>query len=160
MFRHIPSLTGMISMAVLGWLLSAGPAAAQNQGYSVWANAHGSGGGSSWGSGGGWRSRRVTASAPITRSQSYYYTPAQASPVNYTVALNLTVPVDAKIWIEGSPTAVGGSQRQFVSPPIQPGHDYTYHVQVSWTQDGREVTSKREIPVHAGDVINLIFPAG
>ena len=74
--------------------------------------------------------------------------------------LNLTVPVDAKIWIEGSPTAVGGSRRQFVSPPIHPGHDYTYHIQVSWTQDGREVTSKREIPVHAGDVINLTFPVG
>ena len=160
MFRRIQSLTGLIALAVLGWLLSAGPAAAQNQGYSVWANAHGSGGGSSWGSGGGWRSRRVTASDPITRSQSYYYTPAQASPVNNTVALNLTVPLDAKIWIEGSPTAVGGSRRQFVSPPIQPGHDYTYHVQVSWTQDGREVTSKREIRVHAGDVINLTFPVG
>jgi len=176
MFRRIQSPTGLIPLAVLGWLLSAGPAAAQNQGYSVWANAHGNGGGSSWGSGGGLRSRSfivprsrayrydyapaVIASDPITRSQSYYYTPAQASPVNNTVALNLTVPVDAKIWIEGSPTAVGGSLRQFVSPPIQPGHDYTYHIQVSWTKDGREVMSKREISVHAGDVINLTFPVG
>ena len=160
MIRQMASLKGLIPLAVLGWLLSAGRAAAQNQGYSVWANAHGSGGGSSWGSGGGWRSRRVTASAPITRSQSYYYAPAETSPVNNTVTLNLTVPADAKIWIEGSPTAVGGSLRQFVSPPIQPGHDYTYHIQVSWTQDGREVTSKREFPVHAGDVINLSFPVG
>jgi uncharacterized protein (TIGR03000 family) len=172
MFRQILSLTGLIPLTVLGWLLSAGPAAAQNQGYSVWANAHG-GGGSSWGSG-GWRSRsfyvpgstanydyRATAaSAPITRSRSYYYAPAEASSVNNTVTLNLTVPADAKIWVEGSPMGVGGGQRQFVSPPIQPGHEYTYDLQVSWKQDGHEVTQKRQITVHAGDVVNLTFPVG
>jgi len=62
--------------------------------------------------------------------------------------------------IEGSPTGPGGTRRQFVSPPIKPGHDYTYDVQVSWLQEGREVTQKRHITVHAGDVINLTFPVG
>jgi uncharacterized protein (TIGR03000 family) len=170
MFRRIPSLTGLIPLAVLGWLLSAGPATAQNQGYSVWA--HGSGGGGGWRSNGGWRSRSYyappsttyynyapayTASAPITRRQSYYYAPAETSPVNNRVTLNLTVPVDAKIWIEGSPTALGGWQRQFVSPPIEPGYNYTYHLQVSWMQGGREVTRNRQITVHAGDVIDVSF---
>ena len=171
MFRRIASLTGLVSLTVLGWLLSAGPAAAQNQGYSVWANAHGSGGGSSWGSGGGWRSRSFygarspayynyapayTASAPVTRGQTYYS--GYYQPVNDTVMLNLTVPADAKVWIEGTPTTLGGRRRQFVSPPITPGSDYTYDIQVNWMQDGREVTSKRHIKVHAGDVVNLTFP--
>jgi len=172
MFREIASLTGLISLAVLGMLMSAGRATAQNEGYSRWAAAHGSGGSTSWGTSGGWRSRRsfvpresayydygpaVTTNAPITRSQSNYYSPVLASPVN-TVTLNLTVPADAKIWIEGSPMSLRGTQRQFVSPPIQPGDDYTYDFQVSWNQDGREVTNKRHITVHAGDVINLTFP--
>jgi uncharacterized protein (TIGR03000 family) len=175
MFRRIGSLTGLIPLAVLGWLMSAGPAAAQNQGYSVWANAHGSGGGSSWGSGGGWRSRSFyvprnpayydyapafATSAPVTRSQSYYYAPGQASPVNNTVTLNLTVPADAKIWFEGSLTEQTGEQRQFVSPPLKPGQEYTYDVQANWKQDGREVTRKRRITIHAGDVVNLTFPRG
>jgi uncharacterized protein (TIGR03000 family) len=172
MFREIASLTGLISLAVLGMLMSARPAAAQNEGYSRWAAAHGSGGSSSWGTSGGWRSRRsyvpresdyydygAAANAPITRSQSYYYAPVRATTVNNTVTLNLTVPADAKIWIEGTPTSLQGTRRQFVSPPIQPGDDYTYDFQVSWNQDGREVTNKRQITVHAGDVVNLTFPS-
>jgi uncharacterized protein (TIGR03000 family) len=94
----------------------------------------------------------------MSRSRSYSYAPAETSTVDNRVTLILTVPADAKIWIEGSSTGQGGSQRQFVSPPIQPGHDYTYRIQVRWNQDGHEVTSEREIPVHAGDVINLTFP--
>jgi uncharacterized protein (TIGR03000 family) len=172
MFRRVASLTGLVSLAVLASLLSAGPAAAQNQGYSVWAHRYDGGGGGGRSSG-GWRSRSYfvpqssssyyytpafTASAPITRSTSYYYVPAGTAPVNDRVTLNLSVPADAKIWVEGLPMGPGGGQRQFVSPPIQPGHDYTYDIQVSWKQDGREVSHKRHISVHAGDVINLTFP--
>ena len=175
MVRRIVWMTGLIPLAVITWMLSAQPVAAQNQGYSVWAHRHDGGGGSSWGSGGGWRSRSfvvprsrayydyapaVTASDPITRSQSYYYAPAETSPVNNRVTLTLTVPPDAKILIEGSPAGPGGTRRQFVSPPIKPGHDYTYDIQVSWLQEGREVTQKRHITVHAGDLINLTFPVG
>jgi uncharacterized protein (TIGR03000 family) len=173
MFRQVPSLTGLISLTVLGWLLSGGPAAAQNQGYSVWAHRHDGGGG---GSGGGWRSRgffvpqsrayyydyapAFAAGGRVTRSQSYNYAPAATSPVNDRVTLNLTVPADAKLWVEGSMIVQTGTQRQLVSPPIQPGYDYSYDIQVSWEHEGREVTRKSHITVHAGDVINLTFPVG
>ena len=39
MLRRIASLTGLVSLTVLGWLLSARPAAAQYPGYSAWAGA-------------------------------------------------------------------------------------------------------------------------
>jgi hypothetical protein len=39
MFRRIASLTGLISLTVIGWLLSARPAAAQYPSYSAWASA-------------------------------------------------------------------------------------------------------------------------
>jgi uncharacterized protein (TIGR03000 family) len=166
MFRRIASMTGLIPLAVLGCLLPATPAAAQNQGYSVWAHRNDGGSG-----GGGWRSRSFfgsrspayydyapafTASAPVTPSQSYYYAPA----VNNTVTINVTVPDDATIWFDGSTTGQGGTQRKFVSPPLQPGQVYHYDVQVNWKQDGREVTHKRRITIHAGDVVNLTFPRG
>ena len=171
MFRRIASLTGLMALAVFGCLLSAGYAAAQNQGYSVWAHRHDGGGGGGRSSG-GWRSRSYfvpqsptyyysapafTASAPITSSQSFYYAPAATSPVHHRVTLNLTVPAEAKIWVEGTMIVQTGTQRQLVSPPVQPGHEYTYDIQVSWQQDGREVTRKSHITVHAGDVINLTF---
>jgi uncharacterized protein (TIGR03000 family) len=165
MFRRIASMTGLIPLAVLGCLLSARPAAAQNQGYSVWAhrNAGGTGG----------RSDSFfvspspayydyapafSSSAPSTRSQAYYYAPGEASPANDTVTINVTVPADAKISFDGSTTVQKGKQRQFVSPPLQAGEKYTYDVQANWKQDGREVTQKRRITIHAGDVVNLTFP--
>ena len=201
MVRPIASTTGLIPLAVLGWLLPARPAAAQNEGYSVWQHRY-SGGGGGWASGGGgWRSRSfyvppstayygyapafapsalvapgqsfyyapgaayyayappVNATAPGVRTQSLY-APGAASPVNAPVTIDVTVPADAEIWIEGSRTARTGPQRRFVSPPLAPGRDYTYDFRVSWNRDGREVTSTRRITVHAGDVVNLTFPLG
>jgi uncharacterized protein (TIGR03000 family) len=175
MSRRIASMSGLVALAVLGWLLPARPAAAQNQGYSVWAHRNGGGGG-----GGGWRSRSFsgprspayydyapafTASAPVTPSQSYYYgsnyyAAVEGSPVNNTATINATVPADATISFDGSATLQGGKQRKFVSPPLQPGQVYHYDVQVNWKQDGREVTRKRRITIHAGDVVNLSFPRG
>jgi uncharacterized protein (TIGR03000 family) len=70
----------------------------------------------------------------------------------------VTIPADAKIRFDGSTTVQRGQQRQFVSPPLQPGQKYTYDVQVNWKQDGREVAQKRRITIHAGDVVNLTFP--
>jgi uncharacterized protein (TIGR03000 family) len=162
MFRRIASMTGLIPLAVLGCLLSARPAAAQNQGYSVWAhrNAGGTGGRSEsfFVSPSPAYAPAFTSSAPVARSQAYYYAPGEASPVNDTVTINVTVPADAKIWFDGSTTAQRGKQRQFVSPPLRPGEKYTYDVQVNWKQDGREVTRKRRITIHGGDVVNLTFP--
>ena len=125
MFRRIASMSGLVALAMLA--LSARPAAAQNQGYSVWA--HRNGGGSGGSGGGGWRSRgfsvprspayydyapAFTASAPVTPSQSYYYAsnyfaPVGASPVNNTATINVTVPADAKIGFDGSMTVQSGS---------------------------------------------------
>jgi len=158
MFRRIASMTTLVPLAVLSSLLWVSPAAAQNQGYSVWQHRYDGGGGS-------YRSSYVPSTSyyspapavntatPVTQSVSYYYSPA-----NDSVTLNFTVPGDAKISFGGTPTAVTGTRRQFVSPPIQPGREYTYDLQVSWKQDGREVTRTRQITVHAGDVVNLTFP--
>lgn len=163
MFRRIASLTGWISLTVLGWLLTAGPAAAQDSGYLSLAQANARG---------GWPDTIYTvrgpihyyytpvypASAPGTTTRSYYYAPGKTSPVNNVVSLNLLVPIDAQVWIEGSPTSQFGWQRRFVSPPLEAGRDYTYDIQVSWVHGGREVTRTRHITVHAGDVIDLTIP--
>jgi uncharacterized protein (TIGR03000 family) len=166
MFRRIASMTGLIALAVLGSLLSARPAAAQNQGYSVWAHRGGGGGG--WGGGGGYFVPSSPAyyayppafvtSAPPTRTQAFYYAPAAPSPGNAAVSINMAVPANAKVSFDGAVTTQTGRQRLFVSPPLRPGNEYAYDVVVKWTQDGREVTQNRRLTVHAGDVLNLTFP--
>jgi uncharacterized protein (TIGR03000 family) len=102
----------------------------------------------------------LTASAPVTRRQAFYYAPGDASPVNDTVTLNITVPADAEIWFGDTPTAQKGPFRRFVSPSITPGEDYVYTIRASWTEGGRKVERTKELAVHAGDRINLAFTRG
>jgi uncharacterized protein (TIGR03000 family) len=73
--------------------------------------------------------------------------------------VNLRVPSDAKIWIDGSETKQTGASRSFESPPVAAGREYAYEFRVQWNGDGKEVTQTRQITVHAGDVINLTVGA-
>jgi uncharacterized protein (TIGR03000 family) len=177
MFRRIFALSKLAALAMLGAFLVPQPAAAQlGQGQNLyqWSGGGLSGGSSYGGRGGRSGSYFVprspayydyapayTASPPVTRSQAYYsayyYAPDEASPVNETVTMNVTVPADAKIWFDNAPTAQTGQFRRFVSPTITPGKDYVYTVRASWTERGHKVERTKDIAVHAGDLINLDF---
>jgi hypothetical protein len=68
MIRRVARLAGWIPLAVFAWVLTAGPAAAQNRGYSVWT--HGHYGSAGWRYAGGWRSPRFFI-PPITTYHGY-----------------------------------------------------------------------------------------
>jgi uncharacterized protein (TIGR03000 family) len=97
-------------------------------------------------------------------SQDYgYFGPsvaAHAAAVNQAVLINVSVPAHAEISFEGEETAQTGAFRQFVSPSLVPGREYTYHIEVRWTEAGMEATRSRRVTVHAGDVVNLSFHSG
>jgi uncharacterized protein (TIGR03000 family) len=76
---------------------------------------------------------------------------------NSTALINVSVPADAMIWFESAQTTQTGNFRQFISPPLTPGQEFTYNIQVKWNGAGSEVTRSRRITVHAGDIINLSF---
>jgi uncharacterized protein (TIGR03000 family) len=71
------------------------------------------------------------------------------------------VPPDAEVWFNGTPTEQGGADRRFVSPPLTPGKDYTYHVEARWMRDGRPVQERRTVHVRANQrsQIDLTWPA-
>jgi uncharacterized protein (TIGR03000 family) len=73
--------------------------------------------------------------------------------------LNVRVPTDAVVWLEGNPTKQSGASRLFVSPPLERGHDYTYEVRARWKDNGRDVEETRTLTVHAGDRLNVAFPS-
>jgi uncharacterized protein (TIGR03000 family) len=62
------------------------------------------------------------------------------------------LPEDARIWFEDGPTKQTGTLRQFYSPPLKPGKNYTYTVRVQWPEDGQWVNQLHSFPVHAGDI--------
>ncbi len=77
---------------------------------------------------------------------------------NPTIArVDLHVPDNAEVWIEGVKMKQTGPLRRFVSPPLRPGQQYQYHVRVTWSENGKPVTRTQTIPIEAGDTSSLAF---
>ncbi|MBV9123847.1 MAG: TIGR03000 domain-containing protein [Planctomycetes bacterium] len=76
------------------------------------------------------------------------------------VTLNVNLPAEAKLSIDGFVTTSTAANRTFTSPALQPGQDYEYTLQGELVRDGQTVTATRQITVHAGDEVNvtLDFP--
>jgi uncharacterized protein (TIGR03000 family) len=99
---------------------------------------------------------------------SYYYEPAGSvedrsiMPVAYeepgtedAVHLRVRVPADAELFFDGQPTKQRGTEREFYSPPLTPGRDYTYDIKARWNDNGKTVERTRKVQVHADDWINI-----
>jgi uncharacterized protein (TIGR03000 family) len=94
-------------------------------------------------------------------STSSYATPAtavtQSDPSSGPAAVNVRVPADAQVWFDDSPTQQTGERRQYQSPPLATGKDYTYDVRARWTDGGRVVDETRHITVQANGVTTIDF---
>ena len=56
---------------------------------------------------------------------------------------------DTEIWLGNSKTQSQGMERQYQSPPLESGRDYTYTVKARWTRDGKAVEQTRDVTVRA-----------
>jgi uncharacterized protein (TIGR03000 family) len=100
------------------------------------------------------------SSSYITAPNGYQslYPSAQGSTPNNAVLLNILVPPNAELWIGDTKMTTTGSERQYVSPPLTPGRNYSYDIRARWSNgNGQVVDQTRHVPVQAGAVINLDF---
>ena len=89
--------------------------------------------------------------------------PTKDGEASYTSAnglLAVSVPADAKVFVNGLATKSTGTERQFVSRGLQRGAHYTYEVRVVMNRDGKEVTETKSIQLTAGARADLAFAAG
>jgi uncharacterized protein (TIGR03000 family) len=100
-------------------------------------------------------------SVPPTTS---YYQPdvATTAPAPHenpnVVNLEVRVPENAALWVEGQATDPTGTTRHFYSPQLQPGQTYTYHVRARWTDaNGKVVDRTKAVDVQAGARIGVDF---
>jgi uncharacterized protein (TIGR03000 family) len=131
---------------------------------------------SNWHYGRGWRRAYwyADAWAPCYNPcATYYYANARVAyygpyavyspqdppaPAN-AVTIQMHVPSDARVWIDGDATSQTGTEREYMSPAITPGKDYVYHIRVQWEVNNKMMESTRDVAVHAGDRIDLTFGA-
>jgi uncharacterized protein (TIGR03000 family) len=91
---------------------------------------------------------------------SFYYSGAPSSVDGADTRAHITVnlPAGAKLWVNNTPMSSTGPIREFVSPALTPGSQYTYEVKASWSESGREVTQTQTVGVTAGAQVSVQFP--
>jgi uncharacterized protein (TIGR03000 family) len=81
--------------------------------------------------------------------------PVQTAPATLTV----TLPADAKLLIDNTPTKSTSATRTFVTPPLASGRTYTYTLTAEVVRAGETKKVTQEVVVKAGEeskaVINL-----
>jgi uncharacterized protein (TIGR03000 family) len=80
---------------------------------------------------------------------------APTAPSGEAARVNVLVPSDAVVTIQGVRMTQPGSYREFVSPPLVPGHDYTYTIRAAWNENGRNVSQERTVHVAAGSRVDV-----
>jgi uncharacterized protein (TIGR03000 family) len=71
--------------------------------------------------------------------------------------LTVSVPQDAKIYVNDQPTTSTGGVRQYVSRDLQSGFNYTYEVRAEATRNGRTVEQVKRVDLRAGETAALAF---
>jgi uncharacterized protein (TIGR03000 family) len=83
------------------------------------------------------------------------WTPAQAVATAQPVSLEMNVPADASVWIDGQATKQQGVDRHFVSPPLQVGLRYCYDIRVQWAVGSKTLERSRRVHFQAGDQVRI-----
>jgi uncharacterized protein (TIGR03000 family) len=104
------------------------------------------------------------AAAATTSYNAFYYNQGSTSDASYGQQKNMarvTVKVpspDAKVEFGDKWTKQTGTTRLFVSPPLEAGYTYTYHITARWTDNGgREIERERNVKVQPGQQVSVDF---
>jgi uncharacterized protein (TIGR03000 family) len=159
MFRQL-FLTGRKAVVAMACLLLIASAASAQQGYFKQLESQGKYGGGSYGRS-YFRSRFVSPKYEESwyDGRTYNLQPVVSesfiSGTDQRVQIHLQVPNNARVWFDGEKTVQTDSSRDFITPPLPTGIDYSYAVRVEWTENGRKVESTRHILIRAGDRVSL-----
>ena len=75
---------------------------------------------------------------------------AAAQTTSAPARINVTVPADATLTIDGQATQATSVHRHFVTPPLEPGHYYYYNLKASFVRNGKTFTIEKKVRVRAG----------
>jgi uncharacterized protein (TIGR03000 family) len=87
-----------------------------------------------------------------------YYANAGSTPDSTPARLTVKVPADAEVWFDGTKTKTTGSVREYQSPPLTPGSQYSYEIQARWNENGHEVTQTQHVSFAPGRHVDVNFP--
>jgi len=118
-------------------------------GYGSGSGCHGGCHGSSYGSG-------------CHGSSGYYGAPTGDAGYNYgslgnAALINVKVAANATLTFDDEPTQQTGEFRQFMTPALEPGKNFSYTVHAKWQDGGRDMDQSRKVSVRAGQQTQVDF---
>jgi uncharacterized protein (TIGR03000 family) len=70
--------------------------------------------------------------------------------------IDVAVPVaEAKVWVNGTATKSTGLNRLFISPPLQPGQNYSYEIRAQWLENGQTMERTTKVRVQASKQVDV-----
>jgi uncharacterized protein (TIGR03000 family) len=97
----------------------------------------------------------LLAVADRARGQDKKDAPAKAEPVSIKVILPRA---NAQLSIQGQPTRQTGTERTFVSPPLEPGREYEYKMIAVWEPNNyTKITRQKMLKVKAAQNVEVDF---
>jgi uncharacterized protein (TIGR03000 family) len=77
------------------------------------------------------------------------------TPATETATLDIRLPADAELYLQGRKSSQTGSERYFVTPPLAQGQTFTCRIKAIWREDGRDREVVRTIVLASGDHSSL-----
>jgi uncharacterized protein (TIGR03000 family) len=74
--------------------------------------------------------------------------------------IDITLPVDAVVTVQGKKLDASGSTRRFTTPFLPPGAVYSYDISASWYEGGEKVTKTERVLVRPGEAQAVTFSEG
>ena len=84
---------------------------------------------------------------------------SSSRPNSDSVLLTVSVPADAKVFVNGQPTRSTGELRQYASSGLQPAAVYPYRVRAEFVRDGKPISEEKTVQLTAGQTGSLAFSA-
>jgi uncharacterized protein (TIGR03000 family) len=95
---------------------------------------------------------------PVPAYQAYYAPEPEYIVPRSAALIRLEVPANAEVFFSGEKTKQRGKSRSYVTPPLEAGRQYVYHIKVRWMDStGKVVEREQRVPVHADDRLNFDF---
>ncbi len=94
---------------------------------------------------------------PSNVQTSLYLTPVSNQTTTAPAKLAISLPADAKLYVDGQLTTSTTENRTFTTPALQSGLTYFYDLKAEITRDGLTHTENKRVIVRSGDNIRTSF---
>jgi uncharacterized protein (TIGR03000 family) len=95
--------------------------------------------------------------APAAPAAEPIKTSPKVGQIDAPATIVVTLPADAKLFVDGNATTSTSSRRVFQSPTLTVGKEFSYNLKAEFAVDGKTITATKKVTVSAGNESTVSF---